>query len=199
VSKKITKEQALALRTRLKSKRPKFERQESWRKKRISKVWRKPDGIDSKARRRAKGWIHLAEIGYRVPRKVRNLHPSGYEEVMVRNVDDLAKVNAETQAVRVAHTVGMKKRAEIYLRAGEMHIYVLNPLPEEKPKAEGEEEAKEEAGAAEESAAEEGTEEEAEATVEEGEKKTEKTSEAEPEEAVEEKVKEETPGEEEKP
>lgn len=188
MSKHMTKEQALALRMRLKRKKPKFERQESWRKKRISKVWRKPDGIDSKARRRAKGWIHLVEIGYRGPRKVRNLHPSGYEEVMVRNVDDLAKVNPETQAVRVAHTVGMKKRAEIYLRAGERHIYVLNPLPEEKPKAEAEEVAKEEA------AVEEGAAEEAEAAAEEGEK-TEKTSEAKTEESAE----EEKPSEEEKP
>jgi len=179
VSKPITKEQALALRMRLKRKRPKFERQESWRKKRISKVWRKPDGIDSKARRRAKGWIHLVEIGYRGPRKVRNLHPSGYEEVMVRNVDDLAKINPETQAARVAHTVGMKKRAEIYLRAGERHIYVLNPLLEEKPKAEAEEETKEEAA------------------VEESEK-TEKTREAKTEETAEEKA-EEKPSEDEKP
>ena len=191
MSKQTSKEHALALRMRLKGKRPKFKRQESWRYKRVSKVWRKPDGIDSKARRRAKGWIHLAEIGYRGPRKVRNLHPSGYEEVMVRNVDDLAKVNPETQAVRVAHTVGMKKRAEIYLRAGERHIYVLNPLPEEKPKAEAEEEAKEEGAAVEEGAAEE-----TEATAEEGEK-TEKTSEAKTEESVEEKA--EKPSEEEKP
>ena len=190
MSKPITKEQALALRMRLKRKRPKFERQESWRKKRISKVWRKPDGIDSKARRRAKGWIHLVEIGYRGPRKVRNLHPSGYEEVMVRNVDDLAKINPETQAARVAHTVGMKKRAEIYLRAGERHIYVLNPLAEEKPKAEAEEETKEEG------AVEEGAAEETEAAVEEG-KKTEKTSKAKTEESAKEKA-EEKPSEEEK-
>lgn len=147
MSKQASKEQALTLRMRLKSKRPKFRRQESWRYKRVSEVWRKPDGIDSKARRRAKGWIKLAEIGYRGPRKVRGLHPSGYEEVRVRNVDDLAKINSETQAIRIAHTVGMKKRAEIYLRAGERHIYVLNPLLEEKPKEEaGGEGAKEAEG-----------------------------------------------------
>lgn len=189
----MTKEQALALRMRLKHKKPKFERQESWRKVRISKVWRKPDGIDSKARRRAKGWIHLAEIGYRGPRKVRNLHPSGYEEVMVRNVDDLAKVNPETQAVRVAHTVGMKKRAEIYLRAGELHLHVLNPLPEEKPRAEAEEEVKEEGA----EAAEEGAAEEAEAPAEEG-KEGEKAEEA-AEARTEESAAEEKSGEEEKP
>ena len=72
----------------------------------------------------------------------RYLHPSGYEEVVVRNVDDLSKVDSETQAIRIAHTVGMKKRADISVRAEERHIHILNPLPKEKP-AEEEEKAEE--------------------------------------------------------
>ncbi len=133
MSQKPTKEQALKLRARLKSKKPRFRRQESWRYKRVTQVWRKPDGIDSKMRRKVKGWPASAEVGYRGPRKARHLHPSGYEEVIARNVDDLAKVNPDTQAIRIAHTVGMKKRAEIFVRAGERHIHILNPLPEEEP------------------------------------------------------------------
>ncbi len=142
MSQKPTRE-ALELRQRLKSKKPRFRRQESWRYKRVSQVWRKPDGIDSKMRRKVKGWPKSAEIGYRSPRKARGLHPSGYEEVLVRNADDLAKVDPKTQAVRIAHAVGMKKRAEISLRAGERHIYIVNPLPEEKPPEEEEEAVKE--------------------------------------------------------
>jgi len=138
MSQESTREQALKSRARLKSKKPSFRRQESWRYKRVSQVWRRPDGIDSKMRRKAKGWPASVEIGYRGPRKARYLHPSGYEEVLVRNADDVAKVNPNTQAVRIAHTVGMKKRAEISVRAGERHIHILNPLPEEKP-AEAEE------------------------------------------------------------
>ncbi len=134
-------EQALKLRSRLKSRKPAFRRQESWRYKRVSEVWRKPDGVDSKMRRKVRGWPAQAEIGYRGPRKARYLHPSGYVEVSVRNVDDLAKVDPGTQAVRISHTVGMKKRAEIYVRAGERHIHILNPLPEEKPAEEEEKEA----------------------------------------------------------
>lgn len=147
-------EQALKLRSRLKSKKPTFRRQESWRYKRVSQVWRKPDGVDSKMRRKVRGWPAQAEIGYRGPRKARNLHPSGYKEVSVRNVDDLAKVDPSTQAVRISHTVGMKKRAEIHVRAGEKHIHILNPLPEEKPAEEEEEEEKE--AEAEETVSEEG-------------------------------------------
>jgi len=184
MSQKPTREQALELRARLKSKRPKFRRQESWRYKRVSQVWRRPDGVDSKMRRKIKGWPKSVEIGYRGPKKARNLHPSGYEEILVRNVDDLANVDPKIQAVRIAHTVGMRKRAEISLRAGERHIYIVNPLPKEKPPAEAEE--------AEEEAREEVAEEE-----EEGEE-VEKTTETEAEAKVEQKAKEAKSTEEEK-
>jgi len=150
VSQKPAREQALELRARLKAKKPRFRRQESWRYMRVSQVWRKPDGIDSKMRIRKKGWPKIVEVGYRGPRKARGLHPSGYREVLVRNVDDLAKIDPKVQAVRIAHTVGMKKRAEISLRAGERHIHILNPLPEEKPAEEAEETAEEAAKAEEE-------------------------------------------------
>ena len=150
MSQKPAREQALELRARLKAKKPRFRRQESWRYMRVSQVWRKPDGIDSKMRIRKKGWPKSVEVGYRGPRKARGLHPSGYREVLVRNMDDLAKIDPQTQAVRIAHTVGMKKRAEISLRAGEKHIYILNPLPEEKPAEEVEETAEEAAKAEEE-------------------------------------------------
>jgi large subunit ribosomal protein L32e len=129
-------ERALELRQRHKSKKPKFRRQESWRYKRVSEVWRKPDGIDSKMKRKLRGWPKSVEIGYRGPRVARRLHPSGYIEVLVRTFDDLGEIDPETQAIRIAHEVGMKKRAEIALRAGERGIHILNPLPEAKPEEE---------------------------------------------------------------
>ncbi len=134
MSQQQIKYQALKLRARLKSKKPKFRRQESWRYKRVSEIWRKPDGIDSKMRVKKKGWPKSVEIGYRSPRKARGLHPSGYVEILVRNTDDLARVDSETQAIRIAHSIGTKKRAEILSRAREKQIYVLNPpRAEEKP------------------------------------------------------------------
>jgi large subunit ribosomal protein L32e len=130
----------LALRERHKAKKPHFRRQESWRYKRVSQIWRKPDGVDSKMRKHKKGWHKSVEVGYRGPRVARGLHPSGYVEVLVRTVDDLGKVDPKTQAIRIAHTVGMKKRAEISARASEKGIHVLNPLPEIKPEEVAEEE-----------------------------------------------------------
>lgn len=132
------KARALALRKRLKSKKPRFRRQESWRYKRVSEVWRKPRGMDSKMRKKKKGWPKSVEIGYRGPKAARGLHPSGYIEVLIHTVDDVEKVNPKTQAIRIAHTVGARKRIEITARAGEMDIHVLNPRAVEKPLAEEE-------------------------------------------------------------
>lgn len=128
-----TKKRVLALRKLLKSKKPKFRRQESWRYLRVDESWRKPDGVDSKMRRRKKGWPKLVEVGYRSPKAARGLHPSGYQEVLVYNVDNLEDVNPNTQAIRIAHTVGARKRIEITAKARERAIHVLNPREVERP------------------------------------------------------------------
>lgn len=132
------RKRALALRKRLKSKKPRFRRQESWRYKRVSEVWRKPDGVDSKMRRKKKGWPKSVEVGYRGPKAARGLHPSGYAEVLIRTVDDVEKVDPKTQAIRIAHAVGARKRIEITARARERDIHILNPREVEKPLAEEE-------------------------------------------------------------
>ena len=122
-----TKEKALKLRESLKRKRPDFVRQESWRYKRIKENWRRPRGLDNKMRRKVKGWPKCPEIGYRGPKVVRGLHPSGYEEVLVYNPNDLDKIDPEKQAVRIAHTVGIRKRMEIIAKATSKKIKILNP------------------------------------------------------------------------
>jgi large subunit ribosomal protein L32e len=65
--------------------------------------------------------------GYRTPKAVRGLHPSGFEEVHVENVDDLEGVEGDTQAVRIASTVGARKRERIEEEAEDAEIRVLNP------------------------------------------------------------------------
>lgn len=124
---KSARERALAVRRRVKGRKPDFRRQESWRYKRLEKSWRKPRGLDSKMRRGVKGWPKSVAIGYRGPKEARGLHPSGYVEVLVRNVDDVSGVDSETQVIRIAHTVGARKRVEVLARAEEMGIRVLNP------------------------------------------------------------------------
>jgi len=110
-----------------KHKKPKFKRQESWRYKRVKENWRKPRGIDSKMRKKVKGWPPSPKAGYRSPKKIRGLHPSGYVEAHVQTVDDLNGIDPAKQAVRIARTVGGKKRVEILALAEERGIHVLNP------------------------------------------------------------------------
>jgi len=117
-------------RKRLKAK-PDFQRQEGWRYKRLKTGWRGSRGVDSKMRKRVKGWPKSPGIGYRSPKELVGLHPSGYEEILVHNLGEIEKVDPKRQAVRIAHTVGARKRVEISNRAEEKGIRILNPKREE--------------------------------------------------------------------
>jgi len=110
-----------------KQKKPEFVRQESWRYKRLKENWRRPRGLDNKMRRRVKGWPSCPSMGYRGPKESRGLHPSAFREVLIFNLDDLNKINPEIEAIRIASSVGDRKRAELIREARERGIHVLNP------------------------------------------------------------------------
>ncbi len=116
----------LELRRVAKAKKPAFVRQESWRYLRIKPSWRRPHGIHSKIRESVGGHIPLVKVGYRGPRAVRGLHPSGYEEVLVHNPAELAGIDPHRQAVRIASTVGARKREEIIRGARALGLRILN-------------------------------------------------------------------------
>ncbi len=138
---------ALQTRARARNKKPKFLRQESWRDSKFSESWRRPRGLDNKIRRKIKGWPPGPCTGYKGPKVARYLHPSGYMEVLVYNVEALAAVDVNTQAIRIAHTVGKRKRAEIIAKAKELNLKILNVkvVAEEAPAEEAEGEETEEA------------------------------------------------------
>src|SRR3972149_7505001 len=117
---------ALKARKRAKKKKPAFVRSESWRYAKLSESWRRPRGLDHKMRRKIKGWPPMVSTGYKGPKIARGLHPSGYREVLIHNVQEVTQVDSKTQAARIAHTVGKKKRAEIIAEARKMKVVVLN-------------------------------------------------------------------------
>jgi large subunit ribosomal protein L32e len=133
----------LQVRARAKAKKPKFVRAESWKYDRFSLSWRKPRGLDNKIRRKIKGWPPGPSMGYKGPKIARFLHPSGYREVIVNNVEDLSTIDANIQAARIAHRVGNRKRAEIIAKAKELNIKILNIKVSAEAKEETEEEAAE--------------------------------------------------------
>ena len=122
---KELKEQ-LQKRKQIKKRTPNFIREEWFRYKRIPHNWRRPDGITSKMRKNLKYRPSKVRIGFRGPRDARGLHPSGFEEILVYNVNDIGKVNPKTQAARIGGTVGTKKRIEIEKKAEELDIRILN-------------------------------------------------------------------------
>ncbi len=106
--------------------RPDFKRQEWFRYVRLGDSWRKPRGLHSKMRRGYKYRVNLVSTGYRGPKAVRGLHPSGFQEVMVYRVEDLEGMNPKKEAARIGHSVGSKKREYIEKIADEKGIRVLN-------------------------------------------------------------------------
>ncbi len=113
-------------REQVRTNRPSFVRQESWRYKRVKSNWRKPRGIDSKMRLGIKGWPKLVKIGYGGPKCGRYLHPSGYYDKLVHNVNGLSILDPKKDAARIAATVGKRKRKEIIEKAKGLRLKVLN-------------------------------------------------------------------------
>ena len=120
--------EALAKRAVISGRRPAFKRQEWFRYQKLGESWRRPKGIHSKMKRNLKRRPPVVDIGFRGPAEVRGLHPSGFEEVMVYNVEGLEGIDPKAQAVRIGGTVGTKKRIDIQERADELGIRVLNRM-----------------------------------------------------------------------
>ncbi|SEW08524.1 50S ribosomal protein L32e [Natrinema salifodinae] len=127
----LTDEEQRLLTRRKSEGKPQFNRQDYHKKKRTPESWRRPRGTLSKQRRSVKGKGPKVGAGYRTPTEVRGKHPSGFEEVYVENTDDLEGVDGDREAVRIASSVGARKRERIEEQAEEQDIRVLNPTYEE--------------------------------------------------------------------
>ncbi|MFX0046980.1 MAG: 50S ribosomal protein L32e [Candidatus Hermodarchaeota archaeon] len=116
----------MELRKKINKKRPSFRRVESWRYKRVKNSWRKARGIDSQTRMKTKTGVKSPSVGYRGPKKVRGLHPSGYEEVRVHNINELKVLNNKKHAIKVSTKLGVKKRISVIDYAQSRGFKVLN-------------------------------------------------------------------------
>jgi large subunit ribosomal protein L32e len=118
--------------SKLKSKKvshPTFKRPNVGRpsRKRLEDKWRKPRGIDNKQREKRNKAGALPNIGYRNPKDYRDIHPSGYYEVLITCERDLEKViDTQGVAVRLASKLGKKKREALVNKINELNLKLLN-------------------------------------------------------------------------
>jgi len=119
------------IKKKMKRKLPEFLRPYYWRLKRLGTAWRKPKGIDNQVRLHKKGYPPLVKVGYRTPKLLRNYHPCGMKEALVHNPQELKNYDPKEYVIRIAATVGRRKRMEIMKEAQRMGFRVVNPLREE--------------------------------------------------------------------
>lgn len=84
--------------------------------------WRKPRGIDIHRRKEFGAW---PKTGYGAVREVKGLHPSGNVELLVNRPEDL-KLATKEIVVRIASTVGSRKRKQIVMGAKKLGLRLLN-------------------------------------------------------------------------
>ncbi len=118
--------------SKLKSKKvshPTFKRPNVGRpsRKRLEDKWRRPRGIDNKQREKFNKSGALPNIGYRNSKDIRDIHPSGFYEVLITCEKDLEKViDTEGIAVRLASKIGKKKREMLVNKINELNLKLLN-------------------------------------------------------------------------
>lgn len=110
----------------IKKRKPTFVRQEYTKRKKLYKKWRRPRGIHSKLRLRRKGKPARVAVGYRSPRKVRNLTFEGLKKVLVLNMPKLDSINKNEEIVVISGKVGDKKKLEMLKKCKEKNFKVFN-------------------------------------------------------------------------
>jgi large subunit ribosomal protein L32e len=116
----------LELKKAIKRKKPDFIRQDSHKKKRLGRKWRKPKGLHSKMRVRKRGYRKCVSKGYGSPKEVRHLSNKGVKGIIVYNQNQLEEIKSDKEGIIIGKSVGLKKKIEICKKAKEKGIIVLN-------------------------------------------------------------------------
>ncbi len=122
------KRELAKLREKLKKDNPEF-RRHLWHrfiKFQNQDAWRKPKGIDNKMRLQLKGYPPIVKVGYRNPRIIRGLHPSGLYPVVVSSIKDLEKLDPDKHIIYISSSVGLRKKIEIIKVAREKKFIIAN-------------------------------------------------------------------------
>ena len=114
--------------------KPSFNRQESWRYKRVKPAWRRARGVTSKIRKEESGWPAKVKVGYGTAAATRGLHPRGLEERLIHRLSELEGLDPKIHLIRIAARVGERKRLSLLDEIRRREFRIANPGKlEEKP------------------------------------------------------------------
>jgi len=116
----------LELRKNIKRRKPDFIRQSYTKKTRITAKWRKSRGLHSKMKRKLRGYRKSPSPGYGSPKKVKALHPSGLNPVLITSIKNLEKIDPDKEGIILSATLGSRKKIEIIKKVTEKKIKILN-------------------------------------------------------------------------
>ncbi|MEB3862269.1 MAG: 50S ribosomal protein L32e [Desulfurococcales archaeon] len=124
----VREKRSLQRRLAKRREKPRFLRYLSWRfwKFERREYWRKPKGNDNKMRLQVKGYPPIVKSGYGTDKRLRGLHPSGLEPVIVYNPRELEGLDREKHIVYIASSVGLRKRIQIRQKAQQLGLRVAN-------------------------------------------------------------------------
>src|SRR5207244_13406853 len=107
--------------------KPAFNRQESWRYKRVKPAWRRARGVTSKIRKEEAGWPAKVKIGYGTAAATRGLHPRGLHERLIHRLSELEGLDPKIDIVRISARVGERKRLALLDQLRQRNFHIANP------------------------------------------------------------------------
>ena len=125
--------------------KPAFNRQESWRYKRVKPAWRRARGVTSKIRKEESGWPAKVKVGYGTAAATRGLHPRGLQERLIHRLAELEGLDPKIHIIRISARVGERKRLALLDEIRHRTFHILNPGKQEQKPVTSEEPAAEEA------------------------------------------------------
>jgi large subunit ribosomal protein L32e len=106
-----------------------FKRTDFWRFSRLGmgrkkkQVWRRAEGVQSKIRRKKRGYPIMPSIGLRTPRAGRNKVENAIP-ILIHNVADLQKL--KKGSVVIMAKIGARKKLDVLKKAEELQIKIIN-------------------------------------------------------------------------
>ncbi len=116
----------LKIRKKTKTRKPSFRRQDSHKKKKLGMMWRKARGLHSNVRLNVRGFVKGPSHGYGSPRAVKFRNRFGYREVIVQNLSDLVGLDKDAVQIKIARTVGKRKKVQLIEKAKTLGLTISN-------------------------------------------------------------------------